>query len=153
MHRAPSIALEVVAGFFFYTALLVVFVGGLPVIGNLGLFTLFAVLSLATLLCGLALVRFQRWKRDAGIVIILSSLMSLFVIMTGASMLATREFREMATPDSIQLFKQYHYVAGSIVMCALTLLGATLTIIDKKEGTTPKIAAGRSTSSGERFEQ
>ncbi|MGA7965698.1 MAG: hypothetical protein WCB49_07410 [Gammaproteobacteria bacterium] len=143
MRKASRIVLEVIAGFFFYTALLAAFTGALPIAGNIGLFALFAVPALAALLCGLALDRFRHWKRDTGIVVISSSALSLFVVITVASMFATREFRQMAPPNSIQFLKDYHYIAGSIVMAGLATLGLTLTWFDKnalgrrRHGTAP----------------
>ena len=140
MRKAFRVVLEVVAGFFCYSALLAVFTGGLPIAGNLGLFALFAVPALAALLCGLTLDRFQHWKRDTGIVVISSSALSLSVVITVVSVFATREFRQMAPPNSIQFLKDYHYIAGSIVMAGLGALGLMLVVNDKKETATSETA-------------
>ena len=149
MRKASSVILEVLAGFFCYSALLVIFLGGLPIAGNFGLFAVFAVPALAVLLCGLGLARFRHWKRDTGIVIISSSALSLFAIITGASMFATRAFREMATPESIQFMKHYHYIAGSIVMTVLAALGLVLVMIDRKEAALPETAIAGANPDGE----
>ena len=140
MRKASRIVLEVIAGFFFYTALLVAFTGALPIAGNIGLFALFAVPALAALLCGLALDRFRHWKRDAGIVFISSSALSLSVLISVASVFATKAFRDMATPDSVRFLQHYHYIAASVVMAGLGALGLMLVVNDKKETTTPETA-------------
>ena len=142
MRKAFSIILELVAGFFFYSAFLVIFVGGLPIAGVFGLFAVFAIPGLAALLGGLALARFRHWKRDAGIVIISSSALFLSVLISVASIFATSAFREMATPASMQFLKNYHYVAGSIGMATLTALGGMLIVISKMEAARPDKAVG-----------
>ena len=140
MRKASKVILEVISGFFCYTALLTAFTGVLPIAGNIGLFALLAVPALAALLCGLALARFRHWKRDTGIVVISSSALSLSVVITVASVFATREFRQMAPPNSIQFLKDYHYIAGSIVMAGLGALGLMLVVNDKKETATSETA-------------
>lgn len=131
MRKASSVVLEVVAGFLFYSACLVVFAGGLPIAVRLAILLLFFIPGVIAMLCSLALTRFRHWQRDAGIVVVSASALTLFVIIMVASMFATSEFKEIATPNSIQLLRDYHYVAGSIVMVALGALGLILALYDK----------------------
>lgn len=149
MRKASSVVLEVIAGFLFYSACLVVFASGLPIAARLAILLVFSIPGLGAMLCGLALTRFEHWKRDAGIVVASASALTLLAIITGASMFATKEFRDMARPDSISFLQHYHYIAASIVMAILAVLGWVLVRADKKEAATPETEVARSVTGGE----
>ncbi len=131
MRKAFSVVLEVIAGFLFYAACLTVFASGLPIAGRLAILLAFSIPFVGAMLCGLALTRFEHWKRDAGVVVASASALALFVIIMVASMFATKEFKDVVTPDTIQFLKDYHYMAGSIVMVALASLGLILALFDE----------------------
>lgn len=131
MRKAFSVVLEVIAGFLFYSACMAAFASGLPIAGRLAILLAFSIPFVGAMLCGLALTRFEHWKRDAGVVVASASALTLFVFIMVASMFATREFKEIAAPDTIQFLKDYHYIAGSIVMVALASLGLILALFDK----------------------
>lgn len=130
MRKASSVVLEVIAGFLFYSACMMVFASGLPIAGRVAVFLVFFIPGLASMLGGLALMQFRHWRRDAGIVVASASALTLLVIITAASIFATRQFKEVASPGSIQVMKDYHYVAASIVMTLLAVLGVTTALFD-----------------------
>lgn len=153
MRKASSVVFEVIAGFLFYSACLMVFAGGLPMAVRMAVFLLFFIPGMASMLGGLVFARYRHWQRDAGIVVASASAFTLLVIITTASMFAAREFKGIATPGSIQVMKDYHYVAASIAMAALAALGVMAALFDRNPiGKSPeqkaKNSRGQTTVSG-----
>jgi hypothetical protein len=81
----------------------------------------FMVPAAAALAAGLALTRFDNWRRDTGIVLICASGFTVFLIFSMACYLMTDEFRTMMSPDSLAVFSDY--LTGGGAMVGFAVLG------------------------------
>ena len=81
---------------------------------------IFIVLGLLLLLSGLAVNRFQNWKRDSGIVLISGALYAAFVAMTVNLVSLLPEFRkELEIPADMFIFNDYLSGVSFVVLFAV----------------------------------
>ena len=124
LRTAFSVALQVVAGFLFYTVSLLAFVSEPPATMKFGLMLVFFVPAVLALTGGLALARFRNWQFNAGVVLLCASGFAAFVVLTIACLLITDEFRLLIRHESLAYFGDY--LAGSGVVVGLAGVGWTL---------------------------
>src|SRR5262245_14543740 len=136
MRKLLSIILYIVAGFFFYTVSLMSFIDvaafGADAAGSGAkwfLIVVFAVPALLALGGGLAIARFQDWRRDTGIVLLSAAGFTTFLIFTFASMAMNEEFRRLVKPETFRLFGDY--VTGAAVIVGLAVAGALLLMTNR----------------------
>jgi hypothetical protein len=122
MRNLFSIMLNIVAGFFFYTASLLCFIND-STIGVVKWWIVlgFTIPALIALCGGLALKGFQNWQKNTGIVLLSSSGVTAFMLFTFACMLMSEELRMMMKLDALTFFSDY--LSGGIVVVGLAVLG------------------------------
>ena len=122
MRNFLSVALHVIAGFFFYTTCVLSFINDTAIVTSKWWIVLgFTIPAIIALCVGLALKKFESWKRTTGIVLLSSSAVMVFVIFTFACMLATEELRLMFKQETINFFSDY--LSGAVYISGLALLG------------------------------
>ena len=124
MRKVIGILLYIVAGFFVYMVCLLAFVNQTPPIAKWGIVAGFSIPAALFLFGGLAVTRFQNWRRDSGIVILAGAGFTSFLVFTLACLLMTDEFKRMMEPDSLQFFSAY--IAGSCFILGTVALGVVL---------------------------
>jgi hypothetical protein len=124
MRKLFSIGLYIVGGFFLYMVSLLAFMKGLSLHAKWLLILVFTVLGALALAGGLAVGRFQNWRRDAGVVLLSATGFTLFVIFTFACLLIGEEFRRMIPPDTLTFFSDY--VTGIVVIVVFAVAGTLL---------------------------
>jgi len=127
-----SIVFYVVAGFFFYgvgmSAWLDPHAAGAGKFVIMGIFLLFALLALVA---GLALTRFQKWKRDTGIVLISGAAVDVMVVLSFASMMASPALMNSVQDSNMRLFNDYFTGVGYLVL--LGLAGIALILSSRQQ--------------------
>ena len=73
---------------------------------------------------GQSMRRFQRWKRDAGVILLSAAGLSSFIVVSFIFMVMSEEFRTMMGPETVDLFSDY--VTGSAVLVGMVVLGMFL---------------------------
>jgi hypothetical protein len=118
--RVLSIVLYVLAGVFFYGVCL------FSVIEGVGLpFIIFcAVIAILTLVGGLAIMRFQDWRRETGIVLLSAAGLVTFVLLLAFV---------SAMPSDVSRFLSNY--TGVAVIVILALAGALLVVTRRKPRT------------------
>lgn len=129
MRKVLSVILYTIAGFFVYMVCLLSFINQPPA-QKWGIVAGFFVPALLFLCIGLALNRFQNWKRHTGIVLLSGAGLTGFIIFTFACLLMTDEFKRMMQPDTLDFFSAY--ILGSIFTLATGILGVLFITIKKK---------------------
>jgi len=124
MNKTLSIICYVVAGFFFYTIMILSFVNEPPVSAKLAIMGVFAVPAAINLLIGLHVSRYGHWQRDLGIVLLSAALFTIFLVLTVACMLATPEFTQQFPDNKIGFFSDY--VSGTLCIAAFLSIGGWL---------------------------
>ena len=76
--------------------------------------------ALIALGIGLALGRFQNWKRDTGIVLASASGSTAFVILTILCLLLSPEFKDLFPEDVLGFFGDYRTGLSFVVICGIT---------------------------------
>jgi len=138
IRRVLSVVLYIVAGFFLYMVSLLAFIDGaaMGIDGSeavgakwlpIAVFTAPAVLALGA---GLAIMRFQNWRRDAGIVFLSAAGLTTFLIVSFASMVTNEEFRRMMPSETSSFFGDYS--TGAAVLVALVIAGALLLVTNRR---------------------
>ncbi|MCG6533838.1 MAG: hypothetical protein L7F78_03920 [Syntrophales bacterium LBB04] len=80
----------------------------------------FSILGFILLLIGLALNRFQKWKRDTGFVLILSACYAAFVAATVGLVSLSSEFRKnLQIPADVFIFNDYWSGVSFIILFAV----------------------------------
>jgi hypothetical protein len=146
IRRVLSVGFYIVAGLLFYTVSVVAFIDvaaldassaasdasdapfpkWLPMI-------IFGVPAILTLIVGLAIMGFQEWKRDAGIVLLSAAGFMTFLVFMFATMLMKEDSRKMMPPEVLSFFGDY--ITGAGVIVGLALGGALLLIMSRKTRT------------------
>jgi hypothetical protein len=146
IRRVLSVGFYIVAGLLFYTVSVVAFIDvaaldassaasdasdasfpkWLPMI-------IFGVPAILTLIVGLAIMGFQEWKRDAGIVLLSAAGFMTFLVFMFATMLMKEDSRKMMPPEMLSFFGDY--ITGAGVIVGLALGGALLLIMSRKPRT------------------
>lgn len=121
MRKLSGVVLYVMAGFFFYGVNLFGFVNAPTPAAKWGIMGAFAVVACLALVGGLALARFQNWKRDSGIVLLCASGFTALAVFTFACLFVTDEFRQLLGPDAMTFFSDY--VTGGTVVVAFAGVG------------------------------
>lgn len=129
MRKALGLAFYILAGCFVYVVCLLAFVtqttmAKWEVVAGCSLFTLF-------FLCiGLSVNRFQRWKRDVGVVLLSGAGVTAFIVFSSVCFLTTEEFKKIIQPSSLEFFDAY--VSGFIFMLSVVALGILFLKTEKK---------------------
>ncbi len=144
VRKILSIAFYVIAGFFLYTVTGLAFVNiaaiktaappaawmKLVIIGT------FAVPGLISLLIGLAITRFQRWKRDVGIVLVSAGGATSFIAVTMVCFLMSPESKRYFPPDAPDMSQFFGDLTDGIVSVVTSIvLGVLLIITSRQKGT------------------
>ena len=148
IRKVLSVGLYIIAGFFFYMVCVLAFIDGAAVGGNdaaLGAddaafakwlpIIIFTVPAILTLVAGLAVMGFQDWRRDAGIVLLSATGFTTLLVFMFATMLMKEESRKMMPPDMLRFFGDY--ITGAAVIVVLSLVGGLLLMTRRK----PRAAA------------
>src|SRR5262245_25234965 len=138
IRRVLSIVFYVIAGFFFYMVSLLAFIDGTAMGidsgGALGAkwlpIAIFGAPALLALVVGLAIMGFQNWRRDTGIVFLSAAGLTTFLIVSFASMLRNEEFVKMMPPEALKVFGDY--VTGIAVLVVLLAGGALLVMTNRQ---------------------
>ncbi|MDD2708275.1 MAG: hypothetical protein PHV34_09720 [Verrucomicrobiae bacterium] len=133
-----SIVLFVVAGFFVYAMGLLAFVNldsplftnRPPVWLKFAMVSFFFIPAVAALLLGLAVNRFQNWRRDIGIVLVSGAGMVVFVILSLMCLLLSPEAGRVFPGGGWDLFNSYLFGIGWLAALAGT--GVTLIMVSRK---------------------
>jgi fucose 4-O-acetylase-like acetyltransferase len=124
IRKVFSIIMLIVAGFFFYIVGLLGFIAEPSTSAKLGVMLGFALPSVVALFIGLALRKFRRWKRDAGVVLVSAAGLGSFIVVSFVFMLMSEEYRRMMGPDTIAYFRDY--VTGGAILLVMAVLGTVL---------------------------
>lgn len=124
MRNVVSVILFIIAGFFFYIVGLLSFISEPAVNAKWGIMFGFALPAAIALCLGLALRKFHRWKRNAGIVFISATGLTTFIVVTFICMLMTEEYRTMMGPETVAYFRDY--ITGGAVLAVMAILGIVL---------------------------
>jgi len=142
VRKILSIAFYVIAGFFLYAVTGLAFVNiaavktaappaawmKLVIIGT------FAVPALISLLIGLAITRFQEWKRDVGIVLVSAGGVTLFIAVTMVCLFISPESKRYFPPDSPDMSQFFgDSTAGIISVVTSIVLGVLLIITSRQK--------------------
>jgi hypothetical protein len=130
MRKFIGIIFYVVAGFFIYMVCLLSFINKQNV-EKWGIVAGFTLLALLSLSIGLAMNRFQNWKRHVGIILLSGTGITCFIILTFAFLLMSDEFKSMMEPDTIEYFNAY--ISGGIFTFIIGALGILFLKTRKKE--------------------
>ncbi len=123
MRKVLGIISYVIAGFFVYMVCLLSFVNQ-PAITKWGIVSGFSLPALLFLLGGLALNRFQNWRKHSGIVLLSGAGFTCFLVFSLACVFMTDEFKQMMQPDTLDFFSAY--VSGGIFILSTSGLGVLL---------------------------
>ena len=129
MRKVLGIVFYILAGFFVYVVCISAFVNKAAI----AKWTIIGGISLPALvfLCiGLAVNRFQRWRRDAGVVLLSGAGFSAFLVFTFMCLLMTDEIKKMMQPNSLDFFSAY--VSGFVFMLSVAALGVLFLKTERK---------------------
>lgn len=121
MRKLFSILLLVIAGLFIYLVEALGFVHGPAAGAKWGVIFAFTIPALLALSAGLALARFDGWKKRTGIVFLSASGVTVFVALNLACLLASEDFRKIVKPDTVVFFSDY--LTGSALIAGCLLAG------------------------------
>lgn len=121
MRKVCSVICHVVAGFLFYLVSLLGFISAFPPAGKALMVAGFLVAALVAMAIGLAFTGFRRWKRDAGLVLLWTSGVNAFLVLTMVCLMMSEEFSKLMPVDTVALFGSY--VVGALLMAALAVAG------------------------------
>ena len=139
MRKALGIFFYIIAGFFIYMVCLLAFVSQ-PTIAKWGIVAGFSLPALVFLCIGLAVNRYQRWRRDAGVVLLSGAGFTSFLVFTFVCLLMTDEFKKMMQPDSLRFFSAY--ASGAIFTLSVATLGVILLKTERKQAEQNDAAGG-----------
>lgn len=127
-----SVLLKIVAGFFFYMVCVLAFISEPKMLFKCGMLIGFSIPALIALVSGLALTRFNRWRRDTGIVLLSTAGFTAFIVFSMVCMFSSDEFRRLMPPNSMSMFGDY--VTGGAVIIGFAISGWMLQKADSKKG-------------------
>jgi hypothetical protein len=132
MRKVFSIILYVIAGFCVYTACLMAFINhhSMP---KWGIVTGYTVAAAIFLCGGLAVNRFQNWRRHAGTVVVSAAGFTIYVIFVFLCLLMTDEFKQMMPSNTLHFFSAY--VSGGTFVAITGALGILLLKSGKYQAT------------------
>lgn len=130
MRKFFAICFYILAGFFVYMITLLAFINQ-PGVAKWGVVCIFTLPAMVSLCMGMAVNRFQNWKRHAGIVLLVGTGFACFVIFTVACFLMTDEFRQMLKQDTLGFFSAY--LSGSIFIFSTATVGLLLLKTEQKK--------------------
>ncbi|MFT3870037.1 MAG: hypothetical protein QM715_16440 [Nibricoccus sp.] len=81
----------------------------------------FSIPAMIALFAGFACDQFRHKLRDAGIVFLSASAMTIFVVLTLVCLQTTEEFKKLASPESLDFFSDYWF--GTAFLLAIVLIG------------------------------
>lgn len=122
--KLVSVSLYIVGGFFVYMVSLLAFINVQSPGAKSLMVLIFTIPAVIALVAGIAVERFQNWRRRVGIVLLSATGFTIFLIFTLACLLMSEEFKRMMTPDTVMLFSDY--VTGSVVIVLLAAGGTLL---------------------------
>jgi hypothetical protein len=137
-----SIIFYIIAGFFCYTTTLLAFIDTAAVKTTtpppgwlkLVIIGIFAAPALFALLIGLAITRFQRWKRDIGIVFISASGLTSFVTLTFICIFMSPDAKKYMPPDTPDpLTLGGDWVTGAASTAACLVMGVLLVVASTRK--------------------
>lgn len=137
MRKVAGIMFHIIGGFFVYMVCLLAFINQ-PPLAKWGMVAGFSLPALFFLCLGLAMNRFQRWRRDVGVVLLSGSGLTFFIVFTFACLLMTDEFKTMMQPDSLDFFSAY--ASGVLFMLGVAALGVILLKTEKKPACPPALS-------------
>ena len=143
VRRILSIILYVIGGHFLYTVNALAFINiaavktttPSPAWMKLVLIGTFVVPALISLLIGLAITRFQQWKRDVGIVLVSAGGVTSFTAVSMVCLLMSPESKRYlppGKPDMSQFFSDE--TVGIVCIVAFIVVGVLLIIISRRNG-------------------
>ena len=149
VRKILSIVFYVIAGFFLYGANGLAFVNVAairtatppPAWMKLFLIGIFAIPGLISLLIGLALTRFQQWKRDVGIVLVSAGSVTAFAAVTMVCMFISPESKRYYPPDSPDMSQLFGDLTVGIVCIVTTIVAGVLLIIISRRSRKPAVGA------------
>ena len=131
MRKIISIIFYVISGFFFYSVCAISFVNQPPNYAKFIIIGIFCVPALIALGIGLALSRFQNWKRDTGIVIISAAGVTTGILFTMICMFMSPEFKEYFPENNFESLSDY--VSGISCIVILGITGVLLIMKGRKK--------------------
>jgi len=135
MRKAFSIFLRIIAGFLLYTVSLLAFIDE-PLTGAKTAILLVPLIAAAAAL-GIAILLdpSDHWKRDTGIVFLITAGFTSFLIFTIACLHMSEEFMAMVRPGSFSYFSDY--LTGGFFIGVLAVLGFFFLKSNKKNAEQP----------------
>ena len=133
MRKVAGIAFHIIGGFFVYMVCLLAFINQ-PPLAKWGMVAGFSLPALFFLGLGLVMNRFQRWRRDVGVVLVSGSGLTAFIVFTFVCMLTTDEFKKMIEPDTLRFFSAS--TSGAVFMLSVAALGVIFLKTEKKPAPT-----------------
>ena len=124
MRSVIGVCCFLVSGFLFYMVGALAFVSEPSTGAKWGMGGRLLMLAFFFLCLGLAVGRFQNWKRNVGIVLTSSSVFTAFLVFTFACILLTPEFQVLLPPEMLSKFSDY--TSGFGVIVALACVGLLL---------------------------
>ena len=149
VRKILSIVFYVIAGFFLYTVNVLAFVNIAaiktatppPTWTKLVIIGTFAVPALISLLIGLAITRFQQWKRDAGIVLVSAAGVTSFIAVTMVCFFISPESKRYFPPDTPDMSQFFGDLTAGIVFIVTSIVLGVLLIITSRRNRKPAIGA------------
>lgn len=133
MRKGLGIAFHIIGGFFVYMVCFLAFINQ-PPLAKWGMVAGFSLPALFFLGLGLVMNRFQRWRRDVGVVLVSGSGLTAFIVFTFVCMLTTDEFKKMIEPDTLRFFSAS--TSGAVFMLSVAALGVIFLKTEKKPAPT-----------------
>ena len=149
MRKILSIVFYVIAGFFLYMVTGLAFVN-IPAIKTatpspawmkLVVIGTFAVPALISLLIGLAVTRFQQWKRDVGIVLVSAGGVTSFIAVTIVCFFMSAESKRYFPPNAPDVSQFFGHLTAGIVGIVTSIVLGVLLIITSRRNRKPAIGA------------
>jgi hypothetical protein len=149
VRKILSIVFYVIAGFFFYAVNGLAFVNIAavktatppPAWTKLVVLGSFAVPALISLLIGLAMTRFQQWKRDVGIVLVSAGGVTSFIAVTMACLFISPESKRYFPPDTPDMSQFFGDLTAGIVGIVTSMALGVLFIITSRRNKRAAIGA------------
>lgn len=116
---------------FVSTVSIVSFVSESSIITKFAIMGVFCVPGLISLFIGLAISRFQNWKRNVGIVLLSGAGISAFMVLTTICFFLSPEFKELFTENELALFSDH--VTGLSCILIFSAIGVALIKNSKRQ--------------------
>jgi hypothetical protein len=132
MARLVSILLYVVTGFFFSGAVFIGLPGEIPLMGRCAMTSIFAVLGLIAFGLGAACAWDGMWKRDLGLVCIVSAAVVLFEAFTFVCMYETPGIEQIEPRFRQSLGKLNDFATSGCFAALLGAIGVVALVASKR---------------------